>query len=100
LLPDLDVLLPKMSSGAEGERFFVAAFADEHGVSVLANRIRRQFARLPHLKQSGLTLSVSYSMLQPFPQDAGASVEDIVTSMATNLEESIKSQIISEVYHE
>jgi PAS domain S-box-containing protein len=101
LLPDLDVLLPKMSSGAEGERFFVAAFADERGASVLAKRIREQLERLPRLKQTGLTLSVSYSMLQPFPSDVGASMESIVTSMATNLEESIKSQIISEaVYHE
>ena len=89
-----------MSSGAKGERFFVAAFADEKGASVLANRIREQFERLPHLKQTGLTVSVSYSMLEPFPRDVGASMESIVTSMATNLEESIKSQIISEVYHE
>jgi hypothetical protein len=38
--------------------------------------------------------------LEPFPRDVGASMEDIVTSMATNLEESIESQIISEVHHE
>jgi PAS domain S-box-containing protein len=101
LLPNLDVLLPKMSYGAEGERFFVAAFADEKGASVLADRIREQFERLPDLKQTGLTLSVSYSMLKPFLPDAGASMENIVTSMATNLEESIKSQTISEaIYHE
>lgn len=100
LLPDLDVLLPKMSSGAKGECFFVAAFADEKGASVLTNRIREQFERLLHLKQTGLTVSVSYSMLEPFPRDVGASMESIVTSMATNLEESINSQIISEVYHE
>jgi hypothetical protein len=100
LLPDLDVLLPKMSSGAEGERFFVAAFADEKGASVLANRIRQQFERLLHLKQTGLTVSVSYSLLEPFPRDVGASIENIVTSMATNLEASIKSHIISEVDHE
>lgn len=100
LLPDVDVLLPKMSSGAKGECFFAAAFANEKGASVLANRIRQQFERLPHLKQTGLTISVSYSMLQPFSQDVGASMENIVASMATNLEESIKSQIISEVCHE
>jgi signal transduction histidine kinase len=96
LLPDLDVLLPRMSVGAEGERFFVAAFADEHGASVLANRIREQFERLPHLKQTGLTLSVSYNMLPPFLRDVGASIESIVTRMATTLEASIKSQIIPE----
>jgi two-component system NtrC family sensor kinase len=99
LLPDLDVLLPQMSSGAEGERFFVAAFKDEKGASILANRIRQQFEQLPHLKQTGLTVAVSYRML-PLPQDVGASIENILTSMATNLEVSIKSQIISEVDHE
>jgi len=100
LLPDLDVLLPT-SSDAGGERFFVAAFADERGASVLANRIRQQFELLPRLKQTGLTLSVSYNMLDPFLPHAGASTDDIVTSMAMNLEASIKSQTQPEaVYHE
>ena len=96
LLEDVDVLLPQMSSGAQGERFFVAAFADEKGASVLADRIRQQFERLPHLKQTGLTVSVSYRMLQPLPQDIGASRENILTSMATSLEASSKSHISSE----
>jgi PAS domain S-box-containing protein len=101
LLPDLDVLLPKMSSGGEGERFFVAAFTDEKGASVLAKRIREQFDRLPPLKQTGRTLSVSYRMLQRVPRDVGASVANMVTRMATTLEGSITSQSISEaVYHE
>jgi hypothetical protein len=101
LLSDLDVLLPKTSSGGEGEPFFVAAFADEKSASVLANRIREQFERLPRLKQAGQTLSVSYRMLAPSPPDIGASMESIVTSMAANLEESIKSRITPEaVYHE
>jgi PAS domain S-box-containing protein len=96
VLRDLDVLLPTMSSGAEGERFFVAAFVDEKGASALANRIREQLERLPQLKQTGRTFSVSYSMLPTLPRDVDASVENIVTSMARNLEESIKSQSISE----
>jgi hypothetical protein len=96
LLPNLDVLLPKMGSGSDGERFFVAAFADEKGASVLANRIQEQFESLFHLKQTRLTISVSYSMLQLAPRDVGASTEHIVASMATRLEESIKSYIHSE----
>ena len=100
LLPDLDVLLPT-SSDASGERFFVAAFADENGASILSSRIRQQFERLPRLMQAGLTLSVSYSMLEPSPPDAGASGEDIVTRMAMGLEASMKSQTHPEaVYHE
>ena len=101
LLPDLDILLPKMSSSSEGERFFVAAFADEKGASVLANRIREQFERFPHLKERGISYSVSCSMLDPLPPDANASIDEIVKSMATNLESSIKSQIQPEAaYHE
>jgi hypothetical protein len=94
LLLDLDVLLPKMTPGPEEGRYFVAAFADESGASVLANRIREQFERLARLKQTDLTLSVSHSILQPFPRDVG-SVESLVTSMATRLEESIKSHAIA-----
>jgi len=79
----------------EGERFFVAAFADEKGASELVRRIREQFKRIPNLQQTGL--SISYIMLKPFPTDVDASKENIVTSLATTLEESIKSQIGSEV---
>jgi PAS domain S-box-containing protein len=96
LLPNLDVLLPKMGSGADGERFFVAAFADEKGASVLANRIQEQFEDLLHLKQARLAISVSHRMVQLAPRDVGASTEHIVASMATSLEESIKSYIHSE----
>jgi PAS domain S-box-containing protein len=91
LLPDLDVLLPSAGAGADGERLFVAAFADEKGASALANKIRTQFERRQRLKQTGPTPSVSYRMLEPFPQAVAASMKSIVTSMATSLEASIQS---------
>jgi PAS domain S-box-containing protein len=101
LMPNLDVLLPKMSYSADAERFFVAAFADEKGAAILANRIRDQFDDLLRPKRGGQSLAVSYTMLKPFPPDAGASMENIVTSMATKLEQTIKSQILAEaVNHE
>jgi PAS domain S-box-containing protein len=90
-LPDLDVLLPNMSSEGEGERFFVAAFASERGAAVLAKRIRKQFEHLPRMKQAGMTLVVSYSMLERLPRDVGASTASIVTRMASSLEEEIAS---------
>jgi PAS domain S-box-containing protein len=96
LLPNLDVLLPKMSYGAEGERFFIAAFADEKGASILAKRIRDQFECIPHLRRTNLTLLVTYTMLKPFPLEGGSSQENMVTTMATSLENTIKSQILSE----
>ena len=92
LLLDMDVLLPTMRSGAQEERFFVAAFADDTGAAVLASRIRGQFERLLRLKQTGMSSTVSYSMLPPSPRDVGASSESMVTSMATNLEEAITSK--------
>jgi PAS domain S-box-containing protein len=98
LLPDLDVLLPTMSFGAEVRRlrFFVAAFADARGASILAARIGMQFARLPDLKTAGRSLRVSHQMLQPLLRDDAESTEQMVTRMATHLEESIKSQPLSE----
>ena len=101
VLPDLDVLLPKMSADPDGEQIFIAAFADDKGASVLSNRIREQLERLPRLKQPGMRLSVSYSMLPPLPRGVGRSTEDIVTRMAARVEESVKAHIISEgVSHE
>jgi hypothetical protein len=91
-LPDLDVLLPTVSSGTQGDRFFVAAFADDASASVLSSRIRGQFERLLQLKHDGLTLAVTYRMLPLVPPDPGASTDTIVMSMATQLEVAIKSQ--------
>jgi hypothetical protein len=95
LLPDLDILLPNMRIAAPGERFFVAAFANEKGAAVLANRIRGQFERHPRVTQMGATLSVSYSELPALPRETGASTDAIVTSMANHLEASIKSHTLT-----
>lgn len=62
LLPRLDILLPKMSFGTDGEWFFVAAFTDSRGASALVKRIREQFERVPDLQQTNL--SISYTMLK------------------------------------
>jgi PAS domain S-box-containing protein len=99
LLPDLDVLLPTMGSCAQGECFFVAAFADDTGASVLANRIRGQFERLLLLKEAGLTFSVSHSMLPPLSHHGDASPDSVVTSMATRLEEAMASHLNPAAVH-
>jgi hypothetical protein len=77
----------------------VVAFADDEGASVLASRIRGQFERFLHLKHAGLTVSVSYSMLQPFPRAVGSFTDGIVTSMATTLEAAITSHTLQAVVH-
>lgn len=99
-LSDLNILLPNMSPGLERECFFVAAFVDDKGASMLVDIIREQLAGLPFFKQTGITISVSYTMLSPLPQDAGASTDVLTTCMATRLENSVKSHTISEaIYH-
>ena len=93
LMSDLDVLLPTRSFDAQGERFFLAAFANDAGASVLAGRIRGQFERLLPRGPPGLTLSVSYRVLPPLPRDGDASADLIVTRMATRLEAAIESHL-------
>jgi hypothetical protein len=95
-MPDLDLLLPRMNYGAEGERFYILAFADEQGARVLSRRIEQQAEQLLLSKHAGLKLLVSYTMLNPFPQEAADSKEEFAKAAAANLEKLIKSEIHSE----
>jgi PAS domain S-box-containing protein len=97
LLPDLDVLLPTVTSCADAERFFVAAFSDARGATVLARRIREQFQRSSQLSKTDVACSVSYSILPPASPDDDPSTERLVASMAMNIEESIRARSIAEV---
>ncbi len=98
LLPNLDVLLPKMCSGGAREVFFVVVFAHEKGAAVLATRIREQFEQLERLKHAGLTCSVSYKFLGPSSTGETSPSEDTVGSMATRIRALIKSENPNEVY--
>jgi signal transduction histidine kinase len=99
LLPNLDVLLPKMDSGGAGEVFFVVVFANDKGAAVLAKRIREQFEHLEQLKQAGLIYSVSYEFLSPAPTDLAAPLEDNVAKMAARIGTLIKSEIHTRSIH-
>ncbi len=93
LLPDLDVLLPKMDSGGAGEIFFVVVFANDGGAEVLAKRIRDQFAHREQLKQDGLTFRVSYKRPIPAAANKPTSSLDPVGNMAARIGTLIKSEI-------
>lgn len=98
LLPDIDVLVPKINTGAAGEHFcFVAAVVDERGAAAVADRIRAHFERLPQAHQPRVTVSVSYRMMQTVSPATGASMNSMVAAMAAALEVSINSHVISEV---
>ena len=95
LLPDLDVLLPKMGSGGPGELFQIVAFADERGVEVLTKRIREQFIRLKHCKEPGMTFSTSHRLLEASPKGAKAGTDDPADEMAARIENLIKSESLA-----
>jgi signal transduction histidine kinase len=99
LMPDLDVLLPKMGSGGPGEFFQVVAFADERGVAVLTKRIREQFQRLKYCKESGLTFSTSYRMLDQASASAKLPNEDRADEMAGRIEALIESEALAGAVH-
>jgi signal transduction histidine kinase len=93
LLPDLDVLLPKMDSGGAGEVIFVVVFANDRGAEVLAKRIRDQFDHREQLKQDGLTFSVSYKRPVPPAANIATPSHDTVGNMATRIGALIKSEL-------
>jgi PAS domain S-box-containing protein len=101
LLPDLDVLLPRTHTDGVIEQFFVAAFADDVGTSVLVNRIRSQFERYGHLDDTGLTISVAYTALPRREAAREQSPETLVSTLVSALEAAIESQILlGAVQHE
>ncbi|HMI58546.1 MAG TPA: HAMP domain-containing sensor histidine kinase, partial [Gemmatimonadaceae bacterium] len=99
LLPDLDVLLPRTHTDGVIEQFFVAAFADDVGTSVLANRIRSQFERYGHLEDTGLTLSVAHMALPRREDAAELSTDRLISTLVSVLETAIESQILLGAVH-
>ena len=101
LLPDLDVLLPRTHTDGVIEQFFVAAFADDVGTSVLVNRIRGQFERYGHLEDTGLTLSIGFTALPRRENAPELSTDMLVSTLVSDLETAIESQILlGAVQHE
>jgi PAS domain S-box-containing protein len=95
LMPNLDVLLQQTRGEGERQRFFVAAFADKKGISVLTDRIRGQLELAPLLNE--IEFSIFHTHLQPSLLESHASTTNVVNRMAAHLQEAIKSQMLSEV---
>jgi signal transduction histidine kinase len=99
LLPNLDLLLPKLDSAGGEEVFFVVVFADDQGAAVIAARIREEFGQLGTFTQAGLTLSLSYKFLGPTAIDPAASFGDTVGKMAARLAAQLKSETHTRSIH-
>ena len=99
LLPNLDLLLPKLDSAGGEEVFFVVVFADDQGAAVIAARIREEFGQLGTFTQAGLTLSLTYKFLGPTAIDPAASFGDTVGKMAARLAVQLKSETHTRSIH-
>ena len=93
LLPDLDVVLPKMDSGNAQELFFVVACANKQGAEVLSKRVREQFRRCEQLQRARLTFMVSCSFLSPILRRVTETIEEFAEHVAAGVQEHINTMI-------
>jgi NO-binding membrane sensor protein with MHYT domain len=93
LLPDLDVVLPKMDSGKAQELFFAVACTNKHGAEVMSTRVREQFRRCERLQQAGLTFTVSYSFLPEILRTAHQPIGEFAEYVAAGVQENINTTI-------
>jgi len=93
LLPDLDVVLPKMDLGDAQELFFAVACTNKHGTEVMSRRVREQFRRCERLQQAGLTFTVSYSFLSPISRSVNEPMGEFSEHVAAGVQEHINTMI-------
>jgi len=95
LLPDLDVVLPKMGPGDAQELFFAVACTNKHGAEVMSKRVREQFRRCERLQQAGLTFTVSYSFLPPISRSVNEPMGEYAENVAAGVQEHINTMMIA-----
>ena len=63
VLPDLDIVLPKLPVGGESEFVFVVARTDVKGADVIRKRIAGQLQRSEELRRGGIRWGIDFRML-------------------------------------
>jgi len=99
LLPDLDVLLPKLRSDASGEAFLVVAAANENGAEVLVKRIQEQLEHCQELQQTGFTFTISYRLLEVSNSEQDVPIEIFLRKVTLGIEGIIQSVPAANNYH-
>jgi signal transduction histidine kinase len=64
LLPDLDVLLPRMVNSSSREEYMVVARADAHGIEVLEHRLHQQLNRSARLSSTAARWIIRWQFLE------------------------------------
>jgi signal transduction histidine kinase len=78
LLPDLDVLLPRMASSSSREEYMIVARADAHGIEVLEHRLHQQLNRSGPLASTAARWNVRWQFLELEGGD-GVLASDVVS---------------------
>ena len=89
LRSDAEVLLPKMTSDAMRDRFFIVAGPQGGGGKALARRIRDQLAMREYMLQASLTLSTRCQSLETITGGAGNTPERMLETAATGIQKLI-----------
>jgi signal transduction histidine kinase len=99
LLPDLDVLLPKLRSASAGEAFLVVAATNENGAEVMTKRIQEQLEQCQELKQTGLSFTISYQLLNVGNQEQNIPIGNFLRKVTNGIEGLIGSVYAANSYH-
>ncbi len=99
MLPDLDVLLPKLHPDVSGESFLVIAAANETGADVLVKRIQEQLEQCQELQQTGLSFSVSCRLMNLDDPEQKLRDENFLRKVTTGIEGLIASVYVANRYH-
>jgi signal transduction histidine kinase len=84
---DLDVLLPKISSGGAVEIFFILAVTDQIGGDAIIRRIQRRMDRSDYLQHAGLTVTTSYQLLGGVGGDTVEALDSAIATMSRRIQE-------------
>lgn len=99
LLPDLDVLLPKLRSNDGGETLLVIAAANEKGAQVMARRIHDQLDQCQEIQQAGFHFNVSYDLLHVDNNEPNIPIEQFLRKVTTGIEGIISSVNVENNHH-
>ncbi len=91
LLPDLDLLLPRIVQAKWEEIFFIVACADHSGVKALIQRIQNRLGRCEDLLQAGLTPTVSFTIFDISSMRKNTPFEQVVTNVVSMIENLVET---------
>jgi hypothetical protein len=92
ILPNLDLVLPRMGRQESGEVFFVVACSIHEGVEALVKRIREQLARCEGIQNADFSSAVSSIMLDVHAS-GNKTPKERVKQIATVVENLVKNTV-------